>query len=104
VPVVSGRLTRTFATEQIFDFVSFIEKSDFWNAQIEQIYVADNKNIELIPRVGSGVILFGNLSNFATKLNKLQKLYSNAFNEIGWNRYKTIDLRYENQIVCTKIE
>ena len=36
------------------------------------------------------------------RLAKLKKLYTEAFNEIGWNRYKLIDLQYEGQVVCTR--
>ncbi|MDR1653064.1 MAG: cell division protein FtsQ/DivIB [Prevotellaceae bacterium] len=106
VPVVSGRLTKTFATTQLFDFVNFIEKNGFWNAQIEQIYVVDNRNIELVQRIGGGIIRFGDIANYELKFEKLQKLYTNAFKEIGWNHYRTIDLRLADQtdmIVCTKI-
>lgn len=104
VPVVSGVITKTFATEKLFDFIDYIEKSKFWNAQIEQIYIVDNKQIKLVPRVGSGVILFGDLTEIETKFAKLHTLYAEGFSEIGWNRYKIIDLRFKNQIVCTRID
>jgi cell division protein FtsQ len=104
VPVVSGRLTKTFAAQELFDFVNFLEKNEFWNAQIEQIYVVENKDIELVPRVGDANILLGDLTNYPQKLKKLEKLYRKGFNTIGWNRYKTIDLRFHNQVVCTKKE
>lgn len=103
VPVVSGRVTTSMATGKLFDFVTFIENDPFWNAQIEQIYVRDDLKIELVPRVGESIILMGELENFNAKLEKLRKLYVHGFNEIGWNRYKTIDLQYKDQVVCTKI-
>lgn len=102
VPVVSGRVTKTLAKGELFDFITFIEKNAFWSAQIEQIYVNNNQTIELVPRVGSGVILLGTLVDYERKLNKLQKLYTKGFSEIGWNRYAYIDLRYKDQVVCTK--
>ncbi|MCL1868289.1 MAG: hypothetical protein FWF72_05020 [Paludibacter sp.] len=105
VPVASGVITATFAKGELFDFISFIEKDKFWNAQIEQIYVVDNKQIELVPRVGSGIIIFGDLTNIEKKFDKLKTLYSEGFSQIGWNRYKTIDVSLKtDQIVCTKID
>ncbi len=103
VPVVSGRVTVTFAVGPLFDFVTFLEENPFWNAQIEQIYVRDDKKIELVPRVGDAIVLLGTLDNFQTKLEKLRKLYLYGFNEFGWNRYKKIDLQYKDQVVCTKV-
>lgn len=104
VPVVSGVVTKTFATKKLPPLIDFIEKSTFWNAQIEQIYVVDNKEIELVPRIGSEIIFFGDLTDIEKKFEKLQTLYTEGFSQIGWNRYKSIDLRFEDQVVCTKID
>lgn len=102
VPVVSGRVTVSMATGELFDFVTFLEENPFWNAQIEQIYVRDDLKIELVPRVGDGIILLGKLDNYEKKLEKLHKLYANGFNVIGWNKYKIIDLEFKDQVVCNK--
>lgn len=101
VPVVSGRVLRKMATNELFDFVSFLEKDTFWNAQIEQIYVRNDLKVELIPRVGNAVILLGTFDNFENKLRNLHELYKQGFNVLGWNRYDKIDLQYQGQIVCT---
>ena len=102
VPVVSGNLTAKFATEKLYDFIDYIQKDKFWNAQIDQIYVVDNQDVELVPRVGDAIIKIGDLKNFEKKLAKLNKLYQSAFNTLGWNLYSTIDLRFDGQIVCKK--
>jgi len=104
LPVVSGDVSFEMATGELFHFISFLEKNSFWNAQIQQIHVRSDKKIELVPRVGESIILLGTLDNYPSKLEKLKKLYMKAFNEIGWNRYKTIDLQYKGQIVCTRID
>ena len=102
VPVVSGIVSNSFAKGELFDFITYLELDPFWNAQIEQIYVREDKKIELIPRVGDAVIILGTLDNFEQKLKNLYKLYSHGFNVMGWNRYEKIDLQFKNQIVCTK--
>lgn len=104
LPIVSGNVTFEMATNELFDFISFLEKNSFWNSQVEQIHIRPDKKIELVPRVGDGIILLGTLDNYSEKLEKLKKLYVNGFNSIGWNRYKTIDLQYKGQIVCTRID
>lgn len=102
LPVVSGSVPPEMATGELFDFVCFLEDNDFWNAQIEQIYVRPDRKVELVPRVGDGIILLGTLDGYEGRLAKLKKLYTEAFNEIGWNRYSLIDLQYEGQVVCTR--
>ncbi len=103
VPIVSGRITKSMATGEIFEFISFLEENPFWNAQIEQIYVCENLKIELVPRVGDAIISLGTLEHYESKLEKLRKLYTKGFNTIGWNRYNRIDLQYKDQVICTKI-
>jgi cell division protein FtsQ len=103
VPVVSGRITVSMAKGKMFDFITYLEQNPFWNDQIEQIFVRNDQKIELVPRVGDAIIVLGKLDNYASKLEKLRKLYVNGFNVIGWNRYKIIDLQYKDQVVCTKI-
>lgn len=103
LPIVSGRVTKSLATGIVYDFVDFLEKNPFWNAQIEQIYIREDMKVELIPRVGDAVIILGKFDNFSSKLENLKKLYDHGFSTIGWNRYQEIDLQFENQIVCKKI-
>jgi len=102
VPVVSGRITKSFATGPLFDFVDYIENSQFWNAQIEQVFITDDLKVEMIPRVGDAVILLGTLDKYAEKLEKLSVFYQKGLSVLGWNRYHSIDLQYDNQIVCKK--
>lgn len=102
VPVVSGRVTKTFAVGKLYDFINYLEEHPFWNAQIEQINIRDDLKVELVPRVGDAIVLLGKLDNFEPRLEKLRKLYEKGFNVIGWNRYKHIDLQFKDQVVCSK--
>lgn len=87
---------------RLYDFASFVTSDEFWNAQIAQVYVESPTHIELIPRVGPHTVIMGDLDKFETKLEKLKLFYERALPEEGWNKYKEINLRYRNQIVCTK--
>lgn len=87
---------------QIFEFASYINHDDFWKAQINQIYVKNERNVELIPVVGPHVISMGSLEGYDRKLKKLKLFYENALPTEGWNKYSRINLMYFNQIVCTK--
>ncbi|MCF8296880.1 MAG: hypothetical protein K9J13_04975, partial [Saprospiraceae bacterium] len=87
---------------KIFILAKAITKDEFFKAQIEQIYINKNE-IELIPKVGDHVIIFGSISDMDEKLDKLKLFYIKGLKKTGWNNYKTINLKYRNQIVCTKI-
>jgi len=87
---------------KLYLLASYIDKSKFWNSQIAQIYVDENNDIELIPRIGQHIIIFGDIDDRDEKFKKLMLFYKKGLNYIGWNQYKTINLKYKNQIVCTK--
>lgn len=102
LPVVTGYVDKAFAQKELFGFACFLQNNKFWNAQIEQINVRADKEIELIPRVGDHLILLGKLDNFERKLDNLMLMYEKVFPKVGWNRYETINLKYENQVIATR--
>jgi len=85
----------------LFTLADYIYHDKFWNAQIEQIYVVGNE-FELIPRVGTQIIRFGGIAEYNEKFKKLKALYEQGMPQTGWNKYKTINLKYKNQVICTK--
>jgi cell division protein FtsQ len=86
----------------VYKLAEFITDDDFWNSQIEQIYVNNKYEFELIPRVGSQVIELGKVEDLDEKFGNLRILYEKGLNNIGWNQYEKISLKYKNQVVCTK--
>ncbi|MEE1945102.1 cell division protein FtsQ [Pedobacter sp. KR3-3] len=82
----------------------FMKKDTLWDAQIEQLFVNDKHDIELVPRVGNQRIILGNADSLETKMNNLLAFYKQAMPTVGWNAYKTINLKYTNQIVCEKYD
>jgi cell division protein FtsQ len=98
-------LTRSLHTiYDVYSIAAYIADDKFWNSQIEQIYVTNNFEYELIPRVGPHIIEFGRAENMDEKFENLKLLYLRGFNNLGWNQYDKISLKYKNQVVCTKIQ
>ena len=102
VPVVSGYVEKELAMTELYKFALFLQENDFWNDQIEQIFVHPDGEVELIPRVGSHRIMLGTFADFEEKLDNLQLFYEQAVPKVGWEKYSMINLKYKNQIVCTK--
>lgn len=91
--------------DEVYAMATFIEANAFWKAQVQQIFINDNKDMELVPMVGDQKIIFGDTTNMEEKFKKLQIFYSQGLNTTGWwNKYSTINLKFKNQIVCTKKE
>ncbi|MDA3820225.1 MAG: hypothetical protein PF590_07200 [Candidatus Delongbacteria bacterium] len=91
-----------FTIHDMMEFSTFIYEDVLWRNMIVQIYINNDHEFELVPRVGKHIVILGNLDNYAYKMKKLEALYKRGFSEFGWKKYKTINLKYSNQVVCSK--
>lgn len=85
--------------KKIINFVGFISADEFLQNLIVQIYVNDMGDIELIPRIGEQVILFGRVEDCGEKFLKLKKFYQKSLSQQWWLTAKTINLKYKNQVI-----
>lgn len=85
--------------DDIYNVLTFIDKDVFWKAQIEQIYITEDKQFLVIPKVGMHEIMLGDANNIEGKFKKLEMFYKDAVNRVGWDKYKIIDLQYKGQVV-----
>lgn len=88
--------------KDLFLLAEFISRDEFWKAQIVQLHVNAENEIELIPRVGNHVILLGDVSDLKEKFQKLMIFYKEGMARTGWNNYSLINLKFKNQVVCRK--
>jgi cell division protein FtsQ len=93
---------RTNVTHELYKLAEFLEKDEFWKAQVEQVYVNEKSDLILVPKIGDHTIVLGSVAGIEEKMNRLMVFYTEALNKMGWNDYSTINLKYEGQIVCTK--
>jgi len=102
--VYGGKLDtlHTDVAKQLYKTVQFINKDSLWIAQIAQLYVNTNHEIELIPRVGANRILLGNADSLENKFHNLLVFYKQALPQVGWDRYKIINIKFANQVVGVK--
>ena len=56
----------------------------------------------MIPRVGNHSVIIGDDSFLDDKFSKLFIFYREGLNKKGWNNYSSINLKYKDQVVCTK--
>lgn len=109
-PILAERrqtlLRRKRDFESLLEFVAYVQNDSFWSAEIVQ-FIADTTftgeiSLRLVPRSSSCVVEFGTLNNSVDKLDKLRGFYDKGLRYMGWNRYKTVDIRYDKQIICTE--
>jgi cell division protein FtsQ len=106
VPVATGYILSGKREEktnkELFLIASYLKVNPFWSALIEQIHITRNNEIEIIPNVGNHTVLLGSARDLDHKLESLLLFYKQGLNKTGWYKYKMINLKYKDQIVCTK--
>jgi len=93
---------KNYSICDIYEMAKFINQDPFWKSQIEQIYLNKKGEYELVPRVGAHLIKFGSFHNYREKFRNLRVFYKKGLNNVGWNQYLVINLKYDNQIICEK--
>lgn len=91
-----------FRSDDIHRLAQFIRRDALWNALIDQVVVNAEGGFELIPRVGAQRILIGDGTGLEQRFEKLRLFYREGMPKADWRRYARIDLRFADQIVCTK--
>jgi len=88
----------------VFKTAGYIRKDSLWQAQIAQIYVNKDHEIELVPRVGNNRILLGDADSLDSKFHNLLVFYKKALPRVGWDAYKIINVKYANQVIGVRNE
>ncbi len=104
VPIISGKVDINKDID-ITNLASKILEDDFLRKQIIGIEQEENNGVcqfRLKTRIGDQIVVFGTLQNFENKKNKLKVFYQKALKDSILQRYDTINLKFKNQVVCTK--
>ncbi len=102
VLAATGKISENFAVNELLPFVLYIKDDEFWEAQIEQIHVENNGDVLLIPLVGDQIIELGKLDDYELKLRNMRAFYDQVLAENNWDKYKSVSLKYSNQVVAKK--
>ena len=98
LPVLNKLLT----IKKIYKISQLINNDSFLKSQIVQIHINNNGYFELIPRIGNQRILFGIPENMEKKFKKLKCFYKNGPSAKEFNLYDTLNIMYNDQIICSK--
>ena len=89
--------------QDLYAMAKYIFADPFWKSQVQQIYVNSDRDMEIVPMVGNQKIIFGDTVAMDEKFKKLLTFYQQGLNTTGWwEKYSIINLKFKNQIVCTK--
>jgi cell division protein FtsQ len=99
-PFTPEFLTKDNTLHDLFKLCSEIDKDAFLKSMIVQIHANTKREFTLIPMLGDQKIIFGEYDDSIEKWKKLKVFYKEAMPIVGWRKYRHLDLRFRNQIVC----
>lgn len=91
--------TKDHVAHKILKLVKIINENEFWSKGSEQIYVTENQEFVLVPKIGNYLVDLGTLEDLPIKLQRLETFYKNGLTALGWERYSRLSVKYKNQVV-----
>ena len=101
VPVVFG-FNENSDLKYLTEISLMIKEDEFLNKSISQIFIKDDQKIDLKMRGNSTIIEFGNNKRLINKIQNLKAFYNRTISKNEIDKYKKINLRFENQVVVVK--
>jgi len=104
VPLTSSELNINNC-DDIICLSNRIISDDFLQKQIigiNQIERNGTNQFELRTRLGNQIVIFGDMKRVDEKIKKLKVFYQKAVEDNTLETYRTINLKFSNQVVCSK--
>lgn len=86
----------------VIAMVDYMAKSRIWEQNIVQMHVDDKGDIVMIPREGKERFIFGSPADAKAKFDRMGDYYRYILPEKGEGFYGTVNVKFDNQIVCKK--
>ena len=100
VPLLSGLTSKN--SKEVYKMAYLIFNDSFLQKQVIGIQINKKDEFSLSTRVGNQKIEFGRFDNIDAKFKKLKAFYQKALKDKTLDKYQTINLIFNKQVVCTK--
>ena len=100
--LASDPKAESFDIVKVYLLAKYINADAKAKALFDQIFVNQDGDLEIVPKLGNHVVIIGNTENLDEKFENLYALYDKGFSKVGWDKYSIVNLKYIDQIICTK--
>ncbi|HEX9827516.1 MAG TPA: cell division protein FtsQ/DivIB [Flavobacteriaceae bacterium] len=101
VPLITGTVYKN-ELANVFTIASKVQQDDFLKKHVVEIHQNENKSIDLRFRLNDFTIHLGSLKSLDKKINNLKAFYQKAMRDNTLNQYSEVNLKFDNQVICTK--
>jgi len=82
------------------EFVRKVQQDEFLKVMVASASVNWKGEITVLPQIGKQKIEFGKPENISVKLSALKAFYRKVIPVKGWNKYESVNLKFNGQMVC----
>ncbi|WP_053991015.1 cell division protein FtsQ/DivIB [Mangrovimonas sp. TPBH4] len=101
VPMVTGNVLKN-DLQNVYNIANKVYTDEFLKQHVVEIHQNEDKSIDVRFRLNDFVIKFGSLKKLDKKLNNLKAFYQKAYKDKTLDSYSTVNLKFDNQVICTK--
>ena len=101
VPIVTGVIEKN-NLENVFLLAKKIQADEFLKTHVIEIRQERNQELRLKLRKQGFTVFLGSLKQLDKKINNLKAFYMKALKDNTLKNYKIVDLKFDNQVICTK--
>jgi cell division protein FtsQ len=101
VPLITGVVEKE-DLEVVYSMALKVYKDSFLKMYVTEIHQNQDKEISLKMRLLDFEVLVGALENLDQKMKNLKAFYQKAKKDKMLDIYKSVNLQFDNQVVCTK--
>ena len=113
VPVIEGNIPPVDKgkaedwSKGVIDLMDYIKTSRTWKDRIDKVSVNANGDLELKPVEGNERFILGRPDALADKFSRMEKYYTHILPSLDSTQrakgyYKSVNLKYNKQIICRK--
>ncbi|MCQ0110574.1 cell division protein FtsQ [Zhouia amylolytica] len=100
VPIITGDVNKN-DLDETFELSEYIQNDTFLKKHVVGIHKT-GKSFELELRVDEFVVKLGDLENLDKKFFNFKAFYQKAIKDKSLSEYEAVNLKFNNQVVCTK--
>lgn len=94
--------TRNFRLKEMWTVAVYLQQHPDYGVLFDQIYMDENGDLRLVPKVGNHIVLLGDASNLDSKFHDLLAFYRDGCSKVGWDTYKQISVKYLHQVIGSR--
>lgn len=100
-PIYPTDSLKTETLQELYVLTQFIANDAILKGLVGQIIVDEHNDLVLVTKnIETQRIILGDITNLENKVTRLKTFYQKVLSVKGWGVYKTINLKFNNQIVA----